>query len=99
LVQYLLAKGQSISHAAGETCQTWFTPGYEPSDPKATALPEAALLDTFSDAQLTELIKPWSMYCTAVKPMPEVNNFAPNGLGTYLCRRGVVACGTSITLK
>ncbi len=99
LVHYLLAKGQNISHAAGETCQTWFTPGYEPSDPKATTLPEVALLDTFSDAQLAELIKPWSMYCTAVEPMPEVRNFAPNALGTYLCRRGVVACGASITLK
>ncbi len=91
LLRYMLQHGGQTDLVGGKQCESWYTPGYQPSDPAATELPEKALLDSLSDQELKALAKPFAVHCSA-RPLTETKNFAPNGLGTYLCRRGIVAC-------
>lgn len=94
LLRFVLARGGSLGFAGGRQCLSWYAPGYEATDPSAAELPEKALLDSLSKEELTVLVKPFSPLCSA-QPMTETTNFAPNGFGTYLCKRGVVPCPDS----
>ena len=91
LLRYMLQHGGQTDLAGGKQCESWYTPGYQPSDPAATELPEKAVLDSLSDQELKALAKPFAAHCSA-RPLSETKNFAPNALGTYLCQRGIVAC-------
>ncbi|MFO1427362.1 MAG: hypothetical protein U1F11_10410 [Steroidobacteraceae bacterium] len=92
LLHYSLQHQGDLALTGGTPCRSWYDPGYEATDPAAATLPEKALLDTLSNEQLARLIQPYNCTNDSVRPMTELQNFAPNGLGTYLCGRGVGAC-------
>lgn len=93
LMQYLLSRGARLDVAPHFPRMSWYSPGYNASS--GNELREKPMLAVMNKEQLRKLIAPRDVLDnTPAQPMPEIANFSPTGLGTYLCQRGVISCAS-----